>query len=63
MPYKSGWINPSANIKMPYTETAVSPPIRTRMAFIKMEVILPAMLFKKLGLPQVTICLTILLLK
>ena len=44
---------------MPYTETAVSPPRRTRMMFSKMDVTRPAMLFRKLGLPQATICRTI----
>ena len=53
-------MNPSANISTPYTDTAVSPPIRTSIAFIKIEVILPAILFKKFGLPQATICRIIL---
>lgn len=46
-------------MRMPYTDTAVSPPKRTKIRFIKMEVIRPATLFKKLGLPQATICRTI----
>ena len=41
-------------------DTAISPPRRTKIAFIRIEVILPAILFKKLGLPQVIICLIIL---
>ena len=39
-------------------DTAFCPPIRSRTKFIRMEVTRPAMLFKKLGLPQATICFT-----
>ena len=40
-------------------DTAASPPNRIRRTFIRIEVILPAMLFRKFGLPQAKICLTI----
>ena len=36
-------------------DTAISPPSRTSSTFMRMEVILPAMLFKKFGAPLVTI--------
>ena len=44
-------------------ETAISPPSRTSSTFMRMEVILPAMLFKKFGAPLKTIFLIIAQLK
>ena len=39
---------------VPVSYTHLGPPMRRRIIFIKIEVILPAILFKKLGLPQST---------
>ena len=39
-------------------DTAFCPPSRNSTAFIRMEVIRPEILLRKLGLPQATICRT-----
>lgn len=49
-------MKPSTNIRTPYTETAASPPRRTRITFMRMDVMRAAMFCKKLGQPQEMTC-------